>query len=234
MIENKLRPGYWIARFLVRLIFFPLGKIRTLRVEKSDRPGAYILAANHISHFDPPIITVAMRRKVDWMAMAELYDNWFLGPFLRWVDAFPADRRRADRATIRGALERLRAGRIVGIFPEGGIRAGKTSALEGAPIRSGVATLAHWAGVPILPCVIVGTDRLYGKENLLPLRRVKVWIAFGDAIESPREMEKAAAREFLERELGAAFRRLFGELREKFSLSEDDIPQTPQRRMGKE
>jgi 1-acyl-sn-glycerol-3-phosphate acyltransferase len=101
---------------------------------------------------------------------------------LRAVDAFPADRHRADRKTIRTAIERLKQGRIVGLFPEGGIRDGTRSLLEGAPLRAGAATLAHIAGAPILPCVIVGSDRLYSKKSWLPLRRTPIWIAFGDPI----------------------------------------------------
>src|SRR2546430_11636122 len=65
-------------------------------------------------------------------------------------DAFPVDRNRADRTTIRGAIERLKNRRIVGLFPEGGIRDGARSLLEGAPLRPGASTLAHIAGVPDL------------------------------------------------------------------------------------
>src|SRR5882757_2902045 len=102
---------------------------------------------------------------------------------LREVDAFPADRDRANRKTIRTAIERLKEGRIVGLFPEGGIRDGARSLLEGAPLRPGASTLAHISGVPILPCVIVGTDRLYSRKQWLRWRATPVWIAFGELIE---------------------------------------------------
>src|SRR5205823_285405 len=86
--------------------------------------------SNHISHFDPPIISSVARRKIDWMAMAEFFPIPWLGHFLRAVDAFPAARDRADRKTIRSAIERLKDGRIVGVFPEGGIRDGARSRIE--------------------------------------------------------------------------------------------------------
>ena len=156
-----------------------------------------------------------MRRKIDWMAMAEFFPNPLLGSFLRAVDAFPADRDRADRKTIRTAIERLKHGRMVGVFPEGGIRDGARSLLEGAPLRPGASTLAHMAGVPILPCVILGSDRFYSKKSWLPLRRTPVWVAFGDPIPPFPDLEKSAARERIERELAAAFKNLYAEIARK-------------------
>jgi 1-acyl-sn-glycerol-3-phosphate acyltransferase len=90
------------------------------------------------------------------------------------------------------------------------------------------------AGVPILPCVIVGTDRLYSAKSWLPLRRTPIWIAFGDLIPPFPDLEKRAARARIEKELGAAFRNLYGELREKFSLNADDLPHPPRERMRKQ
>src|SRR5579864_6831239 len=79
----------------------------------SARVGGFLLASNHISHFDPLIISAVVRRKIDWMAMAEFFPLPVVGMFLRAVDAFPAERDRADRKTIRTAIERLHNGRIV-------------------------------------------------------------------------------------------------------------------------
>ena len=222
----------YAARSLMRLLFGCVARVRVLRCENANRSGGFLLAGNHISHFDPFIIASVVRRKIDWMAMAEFFPLPVLGFFLRAVDAFPADRDRADRATIRTAIERLKAGRIVGIFPEGGIRDGARSLLEGAPLRPGAATLAHLAGASILPCVIVGSDRLYGRKSWLPLRRTPIWIAFGDPISHPSELDKSAARNHLERELAGAFKNLYAELREKFSLRTDDLPHPPKQRMA--
>jgi hypothetical protein len=165
------------------------------------------------------------------MAMAEFFPMPIVGPFLRAVDAFPAERDRADRKTIRTAIERLNAGRIVGVFPEGGIRDGAKSLLEGAKIRAGASTLAHIAGVGIVPCVILGTDRLYAKRSWLPFRRTPVWIGFGKPISNFPELEKAVARERIEVELTSAFQNIYAELREKFRLTADDLPHPPRERM---
>ena len=212
-------------------LFATVGRVRVIGRENIVHHGGFILAANHISHFDPLIISAVVPRKIDWMAMSEFFRYPIIGIFLHAVDAFAADRDRADRTTIRSAIKRLREGRIVGLFPEGGIRDGARSLLEGAPFRSGASALAHIAHVPILPCVIVGTDRFYSKKSWLPARRTPVWIAFGKPISHFPDLQKPAAREHTDRELAAAFRDLYAELQEKFSLKHDDLPQPPRERM---
>ena len=163
--------------------------------------------------------------------MAEFFRSPAAGLLLRAVDAFPVDRDRADRKTIRTAIERLKEGRIVGLFPEGGIRDGARSLLEGAPLRPGASTLAHIAGVPILPCVIVGSDRLYSTKRWLPFRRTPVWIAFGNPISHFPELQKSEARERIESELASAFKNLYAELQQTFHLTTDDLPHPPRERM---
>jgi 1-acyl-sn-glycerol-3-phosphate acyltransferase len=221
------------AALLVKALLGCVAHVRVLRPENANLDSAFLLAANHISHFDPPVISAVVSRKIDWMAMAEFFPVPLLGSFLRAVDAFPADRDRADRATIRTALERLKAGRIVGIFPEGGIRDGARSVLEGAPLRSGAAALAHMAAVPIVPCVILGTDRLYARKSWLPLRCTPVWIAFGDPIPHRAGPDKATARASTEAQLAAAFQSLYTALREEFMLTPDDLPHPPRERVRK-
>jgi pimeloyl-ACP methyl ester carboxylesterase len=162
--------------------------------------------------------------------MAEFFQPPSLGFFLRSIDAFPAERDRADLKTVRTAIDRLENGRIVGIFPEGGIRHGARSLLEGAPLRAGAATLAQIADVPIVPCVILGTDRFYSKKRWLPFRRTPVWIAFGKPISASAWLQKSDARDRIESELAAAFKNLYAELREKFRLTTDDLPQSQQER----
>ena len=195
----------------MKLLFGCVARVHVLRRENANRPGGFLLAANHISHFDPFIISSVVGRKIDWMTMAEFFRSPVVRFFLRAVDAFPADRDRADRKTIRTAIERLKASRVVGIFPEGGIRDGAHSLLEGAPLRPGAATLAHIARVPILPCVILGSDRLYSMKSrkLSGLRRTPIWIAFGNPISHFPELQKSEARERIEYELAAAFKNLY-------------------------
>ena len=221
------------AALLMKLLFGCVARVWVLRRENANHAGGFLLEANHISHFDPFIISSVVRQKIDWMTMAEFFRFPLLGLLLRAVDAFPADRHRADRKTIRTAIERLKSGHVVGLFPEGGIRDRAHSLLEGAPLRRGAATLAHMAGVSILPCVIVGSDRLYSRKRWLALRRTPIWIAFGNPISHFPDPQKSEARERIECELAAAFKLLYAELHEKFSLTPDDLPHPPRERMLK-
>src|SRR5438093_8136456 len=223
---------YYAGKLLVKCVFGCVGRIHVIGRQNANRAGGFLLASNHISHFDPFLIGLAVRRKIDWMTMAEFFRAPALGFLLRCIDAFPAERDHADLKTIRTAIARLKHVRVVGIFPEGGIRDGARSLLEGAPLRPGAATLAQIAGVPVMPCVILGTDRFYSKNRWLPFRRTPVWIAFGKPISCFAELQKSQARERIESELAAALKNLYAELRENFRLTTDDLPQSPQERSG--
>ena len=217
---------------VLRGIFGYLGPVHVWHRERSALSGGYLLAANHISHFDPPLISISARRRIDWMAMAELFGTRWSAAFFHAVDTIRTDRTGTDRAAVRIALERLRRGRVVGIFPEGGIRAGAASLLEGAPMRPGAAALAQMADVPILPCVTLGGDRLYSPGCWRPLRRVEFWVGFGEPVRQCPGLPKAEARARLEEDLARALRTLYGELQDAFRLQAADLPHTPQERRG--
>ena len=210
--------------------FAPFVKTRLLRPEVARRAGAWILASNHISHFDPPLITIASRRKIDWMAMKDLFRHPLAALYFNAVDTFSTDRDNVDRGSVKTALKRLKKGRMIGMFPEGGIRAGVTSVLQGAPMLPGVGAMAQIANAPILPCIVLGTDRLYCRKNWRLFGGTPFWVGFGEAIRPPAGMGKADARAWLERELSVAFRDLLAAMRSHFSLTDDDIPKTPQER----
>ena len=127
-------------------------------------------------------------------------------------------------------VERLRAGRVVGMFPEGGIRAGATSIFEGAAPKRGATLLARLAGVGMIPCVVLGTDRLYAPRSLRPgWSRTPVWIAIGApfAVET---LDKEAADACMTGRL----RKLYADAIAQFALGPDDLPATPQRRKGRD
>lgn len=201
---------------------------RVYRRDRVQREGAWILAANHVSHFDPPLISARVVRKIDWMAFAELFSNRFVGAWLTHCDTFPFTREKADTRTVRTSLARLKAGHVVGIYPEGGLRDGAASVLGGAPLRPGIGAIAQLANVPVVPCVILGSDRLYRVANWLPLRRVPVWVGFGDALKAPPRNQ---SREEFEQRLGEALRSLAAEMRAHFALTDADFPKSPQERM---
>jgi len=193
-------------------------------------PATAVVVANHISHFDPFLLSYAFPRPIDWMTTEEFYSNPLMGTWLRALNTVPVDRSRPDHRALRVGVERLRVGRIVGVFPEGGIRAGATSILGGAAPKSGAAALARIAGVPIIPSVIFGADRLYAPRSWLPgPPRAKVWIAIGPPLSVSDASGRQANARLVEalREIGAA-------AITHFALSPDDLPATPQRRKGRD
>ena len=218
------------SRWVVRGVFFAVCRIKIVYFGNVPAGTGYILASNHISHFDPPMLGSRFRRYVDWMAMEELFRNRASATLMYWLCAFMVRRDGTDRSGIRTALRRLEQGRVVGVFPEGGIRAGNKSVLQGAPMWPGVSALCVLSGKPIVPSVILGTDRLYNKLNWLPLRRVPVWIGFGEAIYSRSDIPRNRARELVEESLAQAFISLRERLVLKFRLAKADLPNTPQAR----
>lgn len=221
-----------LSRALVWLFLWPFVKVRVAGLEEMRKAGAFLLAGNHISHFDPPFLTMVSPRKIDWMAMAELFENKLLARWLRSVDTFPVDRHRVDRTAVKVAIAKLRAGHVVGMFPEGGIRDGEASMLYGAPGRGGIGTLAYMADVPVIPFVILGSDKMYAKSAWNPFRKTEVWIAFGAPIQCGSH-EKGDRIAF-EGTISASIRQLFAMMRDRFQLTEADMPQRAGRRKGRE
>jgi len=223
--------AYMASRLLLKLILALVARTHCLHRERTRLPGGWILAANHISHFDPPFLGVACLRKMDWMTSREFYAVPVLGPWMRAVDTFSVDRERPDRAAIRTALERLAAGRVVGLFPEGGIRDGERSMLQGAALRPGLSALAEMSGAPVIPCVILGSDQLYAPAKWLPFRRSQAWISFGEPLRFSGKGRPG--RDDFEAAYNAAIQTLLAELRARFHLTSEDLPQSSDRRKGR-
>ncbi|SDU25379.1 1-acyl-sn-glycerol-3-phosphate acyltransferase [Verrucomicrobium sp. GAS474] len=171
---------YRLCQFSVRLLALLFVSLRVSGREHLPRRGAFILASNHVSHFDPPVLTAATPRPIDYLTSAEFFQHPFVSRFFRALNAFAFDRTRRDLASIKVCLDRLERGRCVGIFVEGGIRHGPTSVLNGGPIKDGSLTLARNARVPIVPVLLVGPDQLYQWRSLF--RRPRLFVRFGPPI----------------------------------------------------
>jgi len=220
---------YHLVRILSRSVLWPFIRLHIWQAPGAVEPlNAAVVVANHISHFDPVLLASAFRRAIYWMTTKEFYSNPLLGALLRVLNTIPIDRSRPDHRALRLGVERLRAGRLIGVFPEGGIRAGPTSILGGAAPKSGAGALARIAHAPIIPCVVFGSDRLYAPESWRPrLSRTKIWIAIG----APFSVSDASGSEANAR-LAEALRQLGTATVAQFSLQPDDLPATPQRRKG--
>ena len=157
---------------VVRLLF----RLRATGLEHLPAEGGFVLAANHTSNFDPwPLgLPLFPRRWLRFMAKSELY-WWPLGRLLDAAGAFPVERGRGDVEAIAKAVELVRAGEVVVMFPEGTRqRKGLRKRWEARP-HTGAARIALRAGVPLVPAAIKGTDRLV---RLGPLR-----VAYGPPVE---------------------------------------------------
>jgi 1-acyl-sn-glycerol-3-phosphate acyltransferase len=217
-----------VWRHILRVVLATSCRLHIVNQKVTKRPGPWILASNHISHFDPPLWSLLAHRPLDWMAMEELFRSRIFAFLLRSVGAFPVRRGTADRAALRTAGQHLAQGRVLGIFPEGGIRDGAASITAGAPLRPGVTLLAHHHHVPILPCVILGSDRLYLGKNWLPLRRVPIWAICGDFLEP----SSGKNRHELDATLAGIFPKLTEKLVRHYRLTPEDWPKSPQVRLA--
>ena len=175
---------YRTLRLLGRPAFFVSSVPHVVNAAATDRPGPFILAANHTSEYDIPVLMRHCRRRIDFVSITEV----FARPFTAWLygnmNAFPLDRSRPDSPAVRTILDRLRRGRVIGMFPEGGFRVGEASVVRSRRIRPGIGRIALLANVPIVPCVIVGAEQYRRVAAWLPLKRTRYGVAFGEAIEA--------------------------------------------------
>lgn len=151
-----------------------------LRADPSSVPasGPAILVANHHAGPDPLFLIATNRRIISFLIAVEYYRIRWLNGILERVGCVPVDRRRVTAATLRGVRERLEAGRLVGIFPEGGIHA------PGAPVRSkpGAALLALETGAPVVPARVVGIRQIPGNDLWTFLRPRRVRLHYGPPV----------------------------------------------------
>ncbi|HRJ73626.1 MAG TPA: lysophospholipid acyltransferase family protein, partial [Terrimicrobiaceae bacterium] len=138
----------------------------------------------------------------------------------------------ADRTALRTAVKRLQEGRVVGIFPEGGIRDGAASIVNGARMKPGLALLSVLSGAPVLPCVILGSDRFYRRQSWLPWRRTPVWVAYGRMILPPEGLSGEDKRARIQAEFAAEILRLKEILLREHGVTDSDLPHSPRERMA--
>src|SRR5215469_13442657 len=102
--DSGNRVFSFFSRYLVRLIFSWSCRVRRFRKAQTYPSGPFIVVANHISHFDPPMLGSWFPRYIDWMAMEELYSNPWSAWLMRSLCAFPVKRSGGDLASLRAAL----------------------------------------------------------------------------------------------------------------------------------
>ena len=171
-------------RLVSSLLVFPLfrGLFRgsTRGLEHVPMDGPLVVASNHGSHLDPPLLGHALGRPVAFMAKAELFAVPLLGAVIRACGAYPVRRGASDREAIRTATAKLEEGWATGVFLDG------TRQADGRvnnPLP-GAALLAARSGAPLLPVAIVNSHRALSSGRLWP-RLVPLQLRVGAPIPPP-------------------------------------------------
>jgi 1-acyl-sn-glycerol-3-phosphate acyltransferase len=206
-------------------------RVRILNKSSLRLPGGFILACTHLSHLEPLVASVVCPRRIDWMARSEFFRSRILTILLRIVDSFSVQREGVAIKAFRTALDRLRRGRIVGVFPEGLVSPGINSACRGGAIKLGACAIAIRAAVPIIPCIILGTDQLNSIRPWLPTKSGRLYLAFGDPIYPPAISSaisagplRRKARMEMGNQLARSYVDLYANALKTFELEERDIP----------
>jgi 1-acyl-sn-glycerol-3-phosphate acyltransferase len=167
---------WWLLKFVLlgpalRLVYRP----RVLGLENVPDRGGAILAANHLSALDTLLLPIVVpHRKLVFLGKAELFDRWYGAWFFKGAGVIPVRRGEGSPAeeALGAAVEVLRRGELVGIFPEGS-RSPDGRLHRG---RTGVARMALQARVPVVPVAIVGTARQRSAESR---KQPRIEIRFG-------------------------------------------------------
>jgi 1-acyl-sn-glycerol-3-phosphate acyltransferase len=155
--------------------------------EHIPRTGGAVLAINHVGYFDftyAGYAALPRKRVVRFMAKQEVFTHPVAGPLMRGMRHIPVDRKEGA-ASYRKALEALRSGELVGVFPEATI----SRSFELKDFKSGAARMAAAAKVPLVPVVIWGSQRVWTKDvpKRLGRTRTPVTISVGEPIEASRD-----------------------------------------------
>lgn len=161
--------------FIAIPIFWLFYRFEIKGRENIPKGKKFICAANHVSHLDPFLVSVAVKKPIAYMAKKELFEDngFFFTLNMDWLGAFAVNRQKLEVSTIKTVKELYKTNWLLGIFPQGGIRRNHT--IE--KINKGFAVIAKAAKWDILPISITGCE----KYNWIPFG-AKVTVQIGEPI----------------------------------------------------
>lgn len=162
---------YEALRSFVILVAFFATRLKLIGRHNIPPKGAFILAPNHLSWADIPLVPARIRPKVVYMAKEEYFSGSWAW-LIRLLGSFPVRRGEADRQALRAGEEQLKKGYILGIFPEGTRSRTRTM----AKAHAGMGMIALRTGVPVVPVAI------WGSEYVLKKFRPLVTISYGEPV----------------------------------------------------
>lgn len=190
------RVAWMFCLALIRVLF----RRRTFGAENVPQTGAVILASNHVSVLDPPVVGTGIWRPCAFMAKEELFKNPAVGWFIRRLYAFPVRRGRADRGALKHSLEVLERGMALVMFPEGT----RSESGEMQEPEVGVGMIACRSGAPVVPVFVAGTEKVLPKGG--GLRFAPISVTYGEPIRFVSTEGKRPGRE----DYDLAARRIMG------------------------
>jgi len=155
---------YRLVWLLSRVVFAVYFRWRVYHPERVPLKGPVILAANHASFIDPPLVGAGLKREINYLARESLFRFPVVGATLRAVNSVPVDRDGGGAAGLKAILGRLLAGGGIILFPEG------TRTRDGLlqPARSGIGLAVIKSDAPVVPVRVFGTFEAYGRHSKFP------------------------------------------------------------------
>ena len=161
-------------------------------VEHIPVTGPVIIAPNHQTYADPPLVTIPVRRPVHYMAWDRLFEVPVFGQLIRRLRAFPVDIYARDSRATREVIRLMKAGEAVMIFPEGA----RSADGRVGPFKDGVFRLAAALDVPVLPVTIAGGFEAWPPHRTLP-RRGRLTITYHPVVRGDPGLERRTAARVL-------------------------------------
>lgn len=154
---------YYILRPVITFLMKFLFRIKIVGIENLPKNGGFILAGNHQSNFDCVLLISSMKRMIRFIAKKELIDGNF-GFLFKKMGIIPVNRKTKNTKAVKEAIEVLKNGDVIGIFPEGTFN--KTEYIT-MPFKIGAVKMAKESDVKIVPFAITGEYRLFRKSITL-------------------------------------------------------------------
>lgn len=155
---------------LLKIICFPIFRIKVKGLENIEETDKVIVCANHKSLLDPIFLAISLPQRIYFMAKKELFDKPFVGGFLKALGAFPVDRFGRDLKALRASVALVSEGKILGIFPEGT----RVNEVKRENVKDGVAFVALKAKADIMPVEIISTYKPFRKSEILIKKPIDV------------------------------------------------------------
>ena len=175
--------GYSLSKAIAKTFF----SYRVIGAENMIEEGPCIIAANHCSFFDPPLVGVACRRAIHYLARKSLLEWPILGPIFPELNVIPVDRKNADRSALMGAIRVVKNGGAVLIFPEG------TRSPDGnlQPAQPGIGMIVSKTGAPVVPVRVTGSYRAFSRKMHIP-RIAPIKVSVGSPIRFANDQKSNA------------------------------------------